>query len=197
MPLSAKQKIAAAKAPTRRVEVCLHTDLQDQFETLDQQLQQTVAVESTDRRLGGGQSRVLAEQIAAVRERMRDHVLVFELRAVSKRVWNRLLEQHPPRDGADADRHLGYNDDTFFDAAIRACVVAPDDLDDDDWRRLFGDDVAERARREQDGEATEDGILSARQYSDLQQAVLDLNIRKVDVPNSYAASRILRSCGAE
>lgn len=193
MGLSAKEKIAAARKPSRRVEVCLHTGLQDQFEALDAQLQEAIAREAVDKRLGGGQSRQLAEQVAALQERMREHVIVFELQAVSKRAWNALLEQHPPRDGVDTDRQLGYNEDTFFDDAIAACTVSPDDLDGDDWRRLFGDSDAERQRREQAGEPAEDGLLSARQYNDLQQAVLDLNVRKVNVPNSYAASQILRS----
>lgn len=197
--LSVKDKIKAAKLATRTVDICLHTELQDEFERLDQQLQETVAREALDKRLNsGGESRRLAEQIEALRERMAEHVITFTLRSLGNRGWSDLVDAHPPRDGNKFDVAAGHNTDTFFDAAIRASVTAPD-LDDEDWRTLLGDNEEVRARLEAEGKADqiEDGKLTAAQYRDLQNAALALNIRPVSVPNSFAASRILRASETE
>lgn len=178
--LSTKDKISKAKHPTRDVDVCLETDLQAEYEALHVQLRDAVGKEAGDKRLNsGGESKRIAREIEALQERMADYVITFRLQALGPRGWEKLQKEHAPREGNNEDVMLGYNPETFFDAAIRRCTVEPTDLDDDDWQALLGTD-------------DEDGKLTAKQYNDLQDAVLALNVRKISVPNSYAASRILQ-----
>lgn len=182
--LSIKDKIKRAKRPTRTVEVCLETDLQTEYERLHQQLAEVRAREATDKRLGSGaESRQIAEQITALQAEMAEYVITFELGAVGPKAWDALLREHPPREGNQDDSMLGHNVEAFSDAAIRACTISPT-LDDEDWAELLGSD-------------DRDGKLTPKQYADLNNAVMALNIRTISVPNSYAASAILRTSGPE
>lgn len=182
--LSTKDKLAKATLPTKDVPVCLSTDLQQRYEALHERLAEAYAKEKGDKRLNpAGESKRIAAQVEALQEEMREYVITFRVRSLGRR-WQQLMDKHPPREGNNEDVYLGYNPVTFADAAVRACVAEPDDLDDEDWADLLGDD--ER-----------DGKLTAGQYHDLWQAVLDTNIRKVNVPNSFAASRILRASEPE
>ena len=81
------------------------------------------------------------------------------------------MAEHPPREDNQTDRALGLNQDTFFDAAIRACAVEPA-LDKADWDAL-------------------DEVLSDAQWNTLANAAWAVNARDVDVPFSQRASRIL------
>ncbi|MEU8158046.1 hypothetical protein AB0B94_30705 [Micromonospora sp. NPDC048986] len=192
--VSIKDKIRSARRPTRSVDLCLETELQDRFEVLEQQLAEASAATSRDKRLGSGaEVRQLAEQIEALRAEMQDYVITFKLQAVGQRRWNDLLREHPPREGNEEDQVVGHNIDTFYDAAIQACAVDPV-LDDDDWRVLLGDTEERKAELVAAGKVdeVEEGKLTAKQFNDLYQAVLALNVRRISLPNSYAASRILR-----
>lgn len=176
---SIADKIKGARLPIRTVPICLETDLQDQFEELEQRLLEAQAADEQDKRLGSGAKvRELAKQIEDVRQQMLDHVIDIKMQAVPKRRWTELVKAHPPRDGDKDDEVFGYNTATFFDAAIRACTVEPQ-LDDETWTVLLDEKV------------------TARQYQDLYNAVLALNVRRVSVPNSFAASRILQPSEAE
>lgn len=183
--LSTKDKIRQAKAPARTVPICLATDMQEEFERLDAALREAVARESMDKRLNsGGESKRIARDIEALQERMAEYVIHFRLQALGARRWEALQKQHPAEEGNNEHIMLGYNPDTFAEAAIRACTVEPTDLDDEDWTALLGDDKT-------------DGKLTPHQFATLWQTVLDLNIRKIDVPNSFAASRVLRPSEGE
>lgn len=184
-PLSTKDKIKKATRPTETVDICLQTGLQTEYEALHDQLRDAVNREAADKRLNsGGESRRLAQQIEAMQAEMAEYVITFRLHALGPKGWARLQGEHPPREGNTDDALMGYNPDTFFDAAVRACTVEPGDLDDADWLALFGDDEV-------------DGKLTAGQRNELHQAVLKLNVRKISVPNSLAASRILRASAPE
>jgi hypothetical protein len=182
--LSTKEKLKRAKLPTRDVEICLSTDLQKQYEALHEQLAEAYTREKGDKRLGQvSESKRIARQIEDLQAEMREYTIVFRIRSLGRR-WQELVDQHPPREGVAEDVYLGFNPDTFFDAAIRACTVEPDDLDDEDWADLLGTDKT-------------DGKLTAAQYRELQDAVMAMNVRRIDVPNSLAASRILRASEPE
>lgn len=179
---STRDKLKAARLPERTVDICLRGDLQAEWEDLHRQLAEAEAKASADKRLNSASKRdvkALAARIEAVEEEMRAETLVFRLRALSKRAWGELLKAHPPRRNNDEDAVLGFNPDTFFASSIRACTYSPDDLDDELWRELL------------------DERLTEYQFAALQNAVMALNVRKVDVPNSRAASRILRTSESE
>jgi len=177
---STKDRIAAAKLPEKQVPICLRTDLQEEYEDLERQLAEATANAAIDPRLNsGGHTRRIAEQVAELEQRMQDDILWLHMRALPRRKWDALIKAHPKREDEAEDELLGFNPETFFPAAIRACTYEPDDLDDETWMLLF------------------DEKLTAGQFRDLHNAVLALNIRKVSVPNSSAASRILRGSAPE
>lgn len=42
--------------------------------------------------------------------------------ALPRKEFRRLLTEHAPREDVEADKHLGYNSDTFGEALIAACI---------------------------------------------------------------------------
>lgn len=180
---STKDRLKAAKLPERTVDICLRGDLQAEWEDLHRQLAELDARQSAaDTRLNSGAKREqeqIAARIEALEAEMRAETIVFRLRALGKKAWGALLKEHPPRKSNDDDTMLGYDADSFFPAAIRACTYSPDDLDDETWADLLDERITEY------------------QFGSLQNAVLALNVRQVSVPNSSAASRILRPSSPE
>jgi hypothetical protein len=171
-----KTLLAAAKLPERTVDVCLRGDLTAEFEQAERRLE--VEERNADVSLdGGGRVGELAERIEALRAQMREHTHTFRLRALPRPQFRALVGEHPPREDDGeiiaADRILGVNAETFFDALIRACVVDPA-LDADDWRVLL------------------DEKLTDNQFDALAGAAWGVNRSDVDVPFSRAASRISR-----
>jgi len=43
-----------------------------------------------------------------------------------RRDWAKLCAEHPPRDDNRDDKARGINNETFHDAAVRACLVEPE-----------------------------------------------------------------------
>lgn len=174
---SVKDKIKAAKLPEKTVQICLHNDLQAEFERLDRELAE--ARNRPDESLAGTGAREIAEKIEALREQMRDHTVEFRMRARPRPEWKALIKAHPPRHEADGslhedDKYIGVNTETFYEALVRASVVEPE-LDEEDWAALL------------------DEALTDRQFNDLAEAAWSLNRREVKVPFSHAASRTLNS----
>lgn len=176
---STREKLAAARLPERTVELCLRGDLQAEFEDLERSL---LAAQSAEERQGkrlnaGSPARQIAENMEALRERMREDTIVFRMRALSRRAWGELLKKHPARKDDADDELLGFNPESFMPAAIRACTYSPDDIDDETWADLL------------------DERLTEQQFVELQNAVMHLNVRKINVPNSFAASQLLQPSG--
>lgn len=179
-----KAMLAGAKLPEKTVDVCLRGDLAADHEAAEAALAEAeknaVTVDSLD---GGGHLGELAERLEALEEEMRGHTYPFRLRALPKPRWRALVAEHQPRrdddgDVLDADRFLGVNAETFFEAIIKACVVDPE-LDEDDWRLLLGEK------------------LTDAQFDKLSDAAWGLNRRDVDVPFSRAASRLKKASEPE
>jgi hypothetical protein len=180
-----KALLAQAKLPQRSVPICLRGDLHAEWEDLQRQLtegrRRAEAADSLGEVFDAGP---LAERIGAVEQAMADATLTLHLRALPQQsrdpkvtTWDRLLRQHPvPEDGADErDRNMGVNTATFFPALIQTCCVEPD-LDPEDWDQLFA--------------AITDG-----QYTVLCNTAWTLNRGDVDIPFSFAASRIRATSG--
>ena len=196
----AKELIRAAKLPETVVPVCLQADLVAEFEDAERELAQEQRG-VRDSLASGGREREISERIEALRAQMLDHTIDFRLRAMPRQTWKAFVAAHPPRkaDGGsvdERDRYIGLNVETFPVGLVRQSVVDPE-LDDEDWRVLLGDDDEERARREAEGKPVEGGVLTDRQFDDLQNAAWKLNRHEVDVPFSLAASRILQTSEPE
>jgi len=200
---SYKKKNAGAQRPTRSVQICLRADLIGAWQAADRELKRASEERrSTDSKEGVG----LAELVDRVREleaEMLTHAEEWTLRAMPRHAFRSLVAAHPPRkddDGTylDADLRLGLNRDTFFPALISASVVTPE-LDAEDWLWLFGHTDQERAQLEADGKADqiEDGVLTDKQFGDLEDTAWFLNRGEIDVPFSHAASLASRDSAGE
>jgi hypothetical protein len=181
--------IDAAQLAERTLALCLRGDLQARFEELEREFEaaneargDSVASGATSL-ASGGRARELAEEMEALRVQMRASTITVVLRAMPRKKWQALCEQHPPRQDDDGkllveDRASGVNNDTFWEPAIRGCWVSPV-LTPARMKRLL------------------DEALSNRQYDLLATAVYAVNNSDVDIPFSPAASRLIRSSEPE
>lgn len=192
---SYKEKRADARRAERSVPVCLRADLVAEWEAADRDLKR-IQAQDDDSKEGAGTGELI-ERIQALEAQMAEHTDEYRLRALPRHKFRKLVADHPPRldeqgDPIRADAVLGLNRDTFFPALIRLSVVEPV-LDDDDWRWLLGDDTDDT----DDGDDGEEGVLTDRQFGDLEDVAWFLNRGEVDVPFSRAASLMSRNSGGE
>jgi hypothetical protein len=99
--------------------------------------------------------------------------------ALGRRSLQKLIDEHPPREGKPATRSLGFNEDTATAELIRRCLVDPD-LSDEGPRRA--------ARR---------GPVGRPVRGSSPTAVWSINRRSIDIPLSLTASTSRRSTGDE
>jgi hypothetical protein len=194
-----KTRLKQFRAAERSVPICLRGDLVAEWEEADRALKRLQ--DQPDDSLEGAGTQPLVERIEALQAQMSEHTDNFRVRALGGPKFRALRNAHPPRRGEDGnpleeDAALGVNRETFYPALLRAAVVEPA-LDDDDWRELFGDDDAERARREAAGEPVEDGLLTDYQFQELAYTAWVLNAGAIDVPFSRAASFVKKRSGSE
>lgn len=78
---------------------------------------------SADTLAGSPRVRERAEAVTDLEQRIADSVVVFTLQAVSRKVYNELVAEHPAREGNADDKALGVNGETFFDALISASIL--------------------------------------------------------------------------
>jgi hypothetical protein len=166
--------IRAGRLPEKVVPLCMALDLVDEYEALQAQLAEA-RMRTDDDSLSGGPALGHQRQLDALRERMVAATVGFRLRALARPVFVDLKREHPPRrddDGAPnlADARLGVNADAVWDPLLRLSIVDPV-LDEVTFRLL----VDER--------------LSYGQYDYLTTQAWNLNVARMDVPFSYAASR--------
>lgn len=164
------QILGAVELPETSTQIVLKASLQAQFDDLNRQLE--VAREKTNKTTLAGSPEVveLAQLVEAIREEMREHTVTIRLRALPKRAWQSLIDQHPPREGVDPS---DYNNDTFPVAALAACAVEP---------KISPEKAGMLIDR-----------LSSGQWSTLWTAVVGLNVYEVDIPFSATASAVLRA----
>lgn len=169
---SAKELIKAAKLPERTVDICLRGDLATEVQSLEAELTAALDAEQNDGRLGGKKSKQIAARIEEVRAEMAESTVSFRLRALPRRRWRELMDEHPPKKGDKGDEAMGVALEPFLDAVTPASVVDPE-LDAAEWAELVD-------------------VLSSGEYDRITTAVWDLNRRQVDVPKSSRASLIAR-----
>lgn len=190
-----------AKRAERSVPICLNADLSADWEAADRELQR--AQKESNNSLEGGGVGDLVDRVRDIEARMLENTEQYRLRALPRHEFRRLVAQHPPRmDENDQpnreDAQIGVNRDTFFHDLIKVSVVEPH-LDDEDWAWLLGHTDTEREQLEAEGKADqiEEGILTHRQFGDLEDAAWFLNRGEVQVPFSRAASLARRNSDDE
>lgn len=168
--------LAGAKKPETKVPLCLRSDLQAEWERLEQELRDEEEAEpATLAKAVSKRSKELAVEIRALEEQMKAATLTVTLRAMERAPWKELLSAHPPRKDVPTDWGMGYNPETMFDDLIGKTLVDPV-LDEERLGKLL------------------DG-LTAGQYDKLSDAAWKLNKSDVSVPFSPTASRIAASSG--
>ncbi len=175
-----KAMLATARLPERTVPICMRGDLMADHEAAERELE--LAQKDPVDSLAGNGGTALVERIESLQAQMRDFTAQMRMRALPKPQFRALIAAHPPRKGddgtvVDADKFVGINADTFFDALIIASLVDP---------KLSEAEFAELA-----------AVLTDRQYDQLSNTAWELNRAEVDVPFSLAASRAKRTIDAE
>lgn len=173
-------ELGVARLPEQTVPICLRGDLIEQLEAAREALARHqdggLPEGVVDNRLAPHTATTADPELvnlqAAVDEAeaaVREHVLPFRVRGLTRPDYRALREAHPPRDDAREDRATGVNEATFPDALLRACLVNPPIRDDAQFTRLVG-------------------VLSEAQHDELVLACLQLTRRKTDLPFSSGVS---------
>lgn len=160
--------LAGARLPEDVEPVCLRGDLLADINSAERRLAE---LGDSDRHATA--RRALAEAIEALREQMSAATVEVRMRALPRPRWLELVEGHPPRDGEDGDKILGFNPVSLPAALVRASIVSPE-LTDDQWVKF-------------------EGALTDNQWVALSNMAWRLNRKDVTVPFSFAASQILQS----
>ena len=66
---------------------------------------------------------------------MESSTIRFTMRALPRRQWTNLVKNHPPRKDHREDRQVGFNEETLYEALVRACIVEPVPSDEE-WAQI-------------------------------------------------------------
>jgi hypothetical protein len=160
-----------ATLPTRVVSLCLAGELVEEATRLERQLGEAPPPTS----VGDGTRRILAEQLAAVTEQMRDATVDFRLKAMPSREWSRFWAGMPAPDEQQSNVEWSERMFPFYaEMVARVCV----------------DPVMSV---EQVGELAD--VLHGKAWTRLVNACMGVNMGEVDVPNSAAVSDLTGTSG--
>jgi len=148
------QMLTEARLPECTVPLSLRGDLLAVIEGLERELPAADALDEQSFDSTHGPD--LRKRVATLRAQMQTCTIVLTVRALRRSRWAELLAEHPPTEGTP-ELKFGFNPSTFYEAAIRECVVAPD-LDANDWALLFD-------------------VLTAHQWRALSNAAVTINTR--------------------
>lgn len=163
--------IGAATPAERLVSVCVAGALVAEHQQLERELERAQQTEVAQKRLGQkSPAQEVAARIEKLQEQMREQTYTFRFRAISAKAWSDLIAAHPDPSGKRT-----WNNHTFVPAAITACCVEPEGMDD-----------PERVGKLLD-------VLSPAQQDDLFMGAFEANTTAPTVPFSYAASAVLRN----
>jgi len=171
--MDVSQLLNNAKRPEKIVPLCLAGDLQAKWEALHEEYGRKVA--AAGRKMANADARELSAKIVAVEEQMAEQTLEVVVRGLPRNDWKALVRDHPPREGVEADKQLGVNQESFTDAMVYACIVSPEMTDDE--------------------KATLLDVITDAQYEKLTEAAWNVNRRDLSVPFSPIASRTTPSTG--
>ena len=156
-----------ASLPTRVVPLCLAGELVEEHAALERQFADAPPATSLEK----SPKRVIAEQIVAVEDRMREATVDFRLRAMSARKWATFWARWPVRTKDETDEAWDGRIFPYWTEMISRSAENP---------RMSVEQVDELA-----------GLVHSRAWSELVGACLGLNQGSVDVPNFEAASDLI------
>lgn len=114
-----------AKLPETVVPVCLDASAIEAYR----------AAEVEARRAASDSLAGKPEIPAELVDRVESSTIRFTLRALPRREWTDLVKSHPPRKDHREDRQVGFNEETLYEALVRACIVDPVPSDEE-WKQI-------------------------------------------------------------
>lgn len=173
-PASLSAITASATRAERSVTLCVAGHLNARYGVLEAQLQAATRERATLGSLAETDPRqVIAEEMEAIREQMREAEHTFTFRALPAKQWSDLMLEHKPRENT---REL-INLDTFPLPCVAASLVRINGEDVD----VSADDLAELWN----------DALNQGQRDEMFSAAWEANTGRVSVPFSATASVIL------
>ena len=134
--------LAAASLREESVDVCMAGELNARWEALGRELADLTAMTAGEptptAKLSDASPMArrgeISEQMESLRQQMLAASFTFKFRAMPRREYRTLRDEHPPR--ADKRNEGLFNMATFPPALIRACMVDPVIATDGDWEKL-------------------------------------------------------------
>lgn len=114
--------IANASRVERVVPVCVSGGLVAEHQKVSAELEEA---QVNPMRLGDNRLQKLQERLSEIEQEMRGYTYEFRFRALSAKGWSDLMAAHPDPEGQRV-----FNVETFPKAAISACAVEPEGMDD-------------------------------------------------------------------
>ncbi|MEU8199293.1 hypothetical protein AB0C10_36460 [Microbispora amethystogenes] len=175
-----------ATRPCDSVPVCLRGDLAAAYAELDRRLAEAVQAPD-DSMAAGTEALQIAEEMAALRERMTGHTYRFTFQALPRRAYRDLVDDNPPRENHPEDAAYGVNMATFPVELIAASCVAITPVSDPE------PDVPPDAKPVMTAADVEDMTdqLSDGQVHSMFSCTFRLNRSGVDLPKSLTASELV------
>ena len=168
--------------PTQRIEFCTDLGLKAEHEAAVAALAAaSKAAEKSGMENSGGEKLAVAQRIADLEARMREHTIVFTLSAWPRKRWVEFEETHPPREGREDDKNFTINVDSL-DEVISGAITSVTTTD--------GQAVPLDPASEWPALADE---MTSGQWNEFALAVLRLNRGVTAAPFSSAASRVIRT----
>lgn len=159
-----------ARAREEVVALCLAGDLNAQWEVADAELRR-LDQEKREKLSDGDERLTLAQQVADLEQRMRDHEVVFRFRALPYRQFQKLQDTcRKPDATLDVEK--------MVPALLLACMVEPKPGDAAQLERLLD-------------------VLSQAQVDALWSAAWGANTDRADIPKSVRASALIASSEAK
>lgn len=157
-----------ATLPTRTVSLCLAGELVEKITQLERRL----AEAKPPTNLGeASPKRIIAEQIGAVQEQMRESTVDFHLRALGARKWAKFWASMPTRAENEAADVWDERIFPFYAEMVSLSCVDP---------VMSVEQVEELVE-----------VLHSSAWNRLANGCLSLNMGEVDIPNSAAVSELI------
>jgi hypothetical protein len=157
-----------ATRPTITVSLCVAGEMVEQIAELELQLANAPAATS----LEGSGKRLIAEQIQALQEQMREATVDFHLRALPSRRWGVLFADQPQRKENESAEDWEPRWFEWQSRMVSHTCVDPE---------MSPEQISELV-----------DLLHYRAWVELATKAYVLNMGEVDVPNSEAASELTR-----
>lgn len=163
--------IKSVRLSEAHVPVCLRGDLLATRSDLERRLIEAHQRDQVNSLASGGSARQVAEELEGLLAEIEANTHPFRFRALPRREFRALQDEHPPRPDNELDQALGGNAETFAPALVAACCVDPQ-MDLGQVESLLD-------------------VLSEGQAMELFGCALTLNRSTVDLPKFETASGIL------